>query len=51
MRDPTQRFTSRVGNYDRYRPSYPRAILSELFLENGNRVFGVEPKLRNAHGR
>ena len=68
MRDPTQRFTGRVGYYDRYRPSYPRAILnlletecgftsasviadvgsgtgilSELFLENGNRVFGVEP--------
>ena len=68
MRDPTQRFTGRVGNYDRYRPSYPRAILnlletecgltsasvvadvgsgtgilSELFLQNGNRVFGVEP--------
>jgi SAM-dependent methyltransferase len=68
MRDPTQRFTGRVGNYDRYRPSYPRAILnlletecgltsasviadvgsgtgilSELFLQNGSRVFGVEP--------
>jgi len=68
MNDPTQRFTGRVENYARYRPSYPRAvldlpetecgltsastvadvgsgtgILSELFLENGNRVFGVEP--------
>ena len=68
MRDPTQRFTGRVGNYANYRPSYPRAILSlletecgltsasvvadvgsgtgilsELFLQNGNRVFGVEP--------
>ena len=68
MRDPTQRFTGRVGNYARYRPSYPRAILSlletecgltsasvvadvgsgtgilsEIFLQNGNRVFGVEP--------
>jgi SAM-dependent methyltransferase len=68
MRDPTQRFTGRVDNYARYRPSYPRAILnlletecdltsasviadvgsgtgilSELFLENGNRVFGIEP--------
>jgi ubiquinone/menaquinone biosynthesis C-methylase UbiE len=75
MRDPTQRFTGRVGNYDRYRPSYPRAILnllesecgltsasviadvgsgtgilSELFLQNGSRVFGVEPnyEMRNA---
>ena len=68
MRDPTQRFTGRVGNYANYRPSYPRAILgvlntrwdptsasvlpdvgsgtgilSELFLQNGNRVFGLEP--------
>ena len=68
MTDPTQRFSGRVDNYVRYRPSYPRAvldllktecgltgtsvvadvgsgtgILSELFLENGNRVFGVEP--------
>jgi SAM-dependent methyltransferase len=68
MTDPTQRFTGRVDNYARHRPSYPRAILSlletrcgltsasvvadvgsgtgilsELFLENGNRVFGVEP--------
>jgi SAM-dependent methyltransferase len=69
MTDPTQRFTSRVEHYVRYRPSYPRdlldllgtrcglssasvvadvgsgtGILSELFLENGNRVIGIEPK-------
>jgi len=68
MNDPTQRFTGRVENYARYRPSYPRAvldlleaecgltsasvvadvgsgtgILSKLFLENGNRVIGIEP--------
>lgn len=68
MMDPTKRFSSRVENYARYRPSYPRAVLdlltaecgltgasviadvgsgtgflSELFLENGNRVFGIEP--------
>ena len=68
MVEPTKRFTNRVQNYLRYRPSYPRAIisllelecglnsasvvadmgsgtgfLSELFLENGNTVFGVEP--------
>ena len=68
MKDPTQRFSSRVEHYIRYRPRYPRAIipllerecgltpgsvvadvgsgtgiLSELFLVNGNRVFGVEP--------
>jgi SAM-dependent methyltransferase len=68
MADPTRRFSSRVENYVKYRPSYPPAvidllrgecglraesivadvgsgtgILSELFLKNGNRVFGVEP--------
>ena len=66
--DSTSRFSSRVENYIRYRPGYPRAvvellagecglvpasvvadvgsgtgILSELFLRNGNRVYGVEP--------
>jgi SAM-dependent methyltransferase len=66
--DPTKRFSSRVDNYIRYRPGYPKEILgllnsecglstqsviadigsgtgklTELFLENGNRVFGVEP--------
>ena len=63
-----ERFSSRVDNYIRYRPSYPPTIidllkneaglssasvvadigsgtgkLTELFLENGNLVFGVEP--------
>lgn len=67
-RDPTKRFSSRVGNYARYRPGYPKEILellktecgltresvvadigsgtgklTELFLANGNAVFGVEP--------
>ena len=73
--DPTQRFSSRVGNYVRYRPAYPSAVLellkhdcgltaasviadvasgtgifTHLLLENGNRVFGVEPNaaMRNA---
>ena len=66
--DPTQRFSSRVANYVKYRPSYPAAtldllsaecglttdsiigdigsgtgLLSELFLKNGNRVYGIEP--------
>jgi ubiquinone/menaquinone biosynthesis C-methylase UbiE len=66
--DPTQRFSTRVENYVRYRPGYPREIielltkecgltrssviadigsgtgmLTRLFLENGNSVFGVEP--------
>ena len=68
MNDPTRRFSDRVDNYVRYRPSYPTAvletlrsecdlsvatvvadigsgtgILTRLFLENGNRVYGVEP--------
>ena len=30
MRDPTRRFSSRVDNYLRYRPSYPREILPWL---------------------
>ena len=66
--DPTQRFSSRVDNYVRYRPGYPPEVLDLLkqdcgltpdtvvadiasgtglwtrhLLENGNRVFGVEP--------
>jgi ubiquinone/menaquinone biosynthesis C-methylase UbiE len=66
--DSTQRFSDRVGNYIRYRPSYPPQVLetlraecgltpdatvadiasgtgifSRLLLENGNRVYGVEP--------
>jgi SAM-dependent methyltransferase len=68
MIDPTRRFSSRVDNYIKYRPSYPEAIvgllqercglttawdvadagsgpgnLTRLFLNHGNRVFGVEP--------
>ncbi len=66
--DPTQRFSSRVQSYVKYRPNYPPAIvdilvsdcgltpssvvadvgsgtglLTQLFLRNGNLVFGVEP--------
>lgn len=66
--DPTQRFSSRVENYIKYRPGYPTevvetlqsecgltpdsiiadvgsgtGILTELFLQNGNVVYGVEP--------
>ena len=66
--DATPRFSSRVENYIRYRPSYPlgvvdllrsecgltpdstiadiasgTGIFTKLLLENGNRVFGVEP--------
>jgi SAM-dependent methyltransferase len=75
VKDSTQRFSSRVGNYVRYRPGYPpevvgllqrecgfttdsviadigfgTGIFTRLLLENGNRVFGVEPNLdmRNA---
>lgn len=68
MRDPTLRFSSRVDNYVKYRPRYPREVietlreeraltassivadigsgagaLTELFLQNGNRVYAVEP--------
>ncbi len=66
--DPTLRFSDRVDNYVKYRPSYPQeiisfltkeiglsaqsiiadagsgtGILSKLFLENGNSVYGIEP--------
>jgi SAM-dependent methyltransferase len=66
--DSKERFSNRVADYLRYRPSYPAAVidlvrgecglrpghviadigsgtglLCELFLKNGNRVFGVEP--------
>jgi SAM-dependent methyltransferase len=66
--DPTQRFSDRVEDYIRYRPTYPEGVIglltdetsltpssviadvgsgtgisSELFLRNGNTVFGVEP--------
>ena len=67
-KDSTQRFSSRVDNYVRYRPGYPpevlellkaecglkpssviadiasgTGILTRILLENGNRVFAVEP--------
>lgn len=68
MSQSVERFSSRVADYAKYRPGYPRGIvqllktvcgltpdsivadvgsgtgkLTELFLENGNVVFGVEP--------
>jgi ubiquinone/menaquinone biosynthesis C-methylase UbiE len=68
VKDATQRFSSRVTDYVRYRPGYPpeviallrsecgltseavvadiasgTGILTRMLLENGNRVFGVEP--------
>ncbi len=68
MSDTVTRFSNRVENYAKYRPSYPpgvldllqaecgltenlvvadigsgTGILTELFLRNGNRVFGIEP--------
>ncbi len=68
MTDNTQRFSTRVENYVKYRPTYPEAIvatlaeecdltpeaaiadvgsgtgiLSELWLRNGNPVYGIEP--------
>ena len=66
--DSKERFSDRVADYIRYRPSYPAGViealrsecglrpghsvadigsgtgfLSELFLKNGNHVYGVEP--------
>lgn len=66
--NPTLRFSSRVDDYVRYRPAYPKelitylrethglttavevaeigsgtGIFTELLLQNGNRVFAVEP--------
>jgi SAM-dependent methyltransferase len=66
--DPTQRFSSRVQDYVRFRPGYPPGVIdllkaecglipgavvadvasgtglfTRMLLENGNRVFGVEP--------
>lgn len=66
--DAKQRFSNRVADYTRYRPSYPPALLdllakecglradhviadigsgtgllSKLFLEHGNHLYGVEP--------
>lgn len=73
--EPKTRFSSRVENYSKFRPSYPEiiisflesekilnkdsiiadigsgtGILSELFLKNGNYIFGIEPNtdMRNA---
>lgn len=68
VKDATQRFSSRVDHYVRYRPGYPKEVIelltrecgltadstiadiasgtgifTRLLLENGNRVFGVEP--------
>jgi SAM-dependent methyltransferase len=68
FQDAKQRFSNRAEDYARYRPGYPREILSlmgtwchfspqhviadigsgtgllsEIFLENGNAVLGVEP--------
>src|SRR5436305_15252639 len=65
---PTLRFSKRVDNYIKYRPTYPPTVLehlkqvlnltpsaiiadigsgtgisAELFLKNGNKVFGIEP--------
>lgn len=66
--DPRSRFSNRVADYVKYRPGYPRGVVTvleratglgpdhivadigsgtgisaKLFVENGNRVIGVEP--------
>jgi len=68
MSDPVSRFSNRVEAYVKYRPTYPREVVSylgekvgltpewiiadvgcgpgissKIFLENGNRVIGIEP--------
>ncbi len=68
LADPKKRFSSRVENYIKYRPSYPieiidflkekniltentiiadigsgTGILTRMFLDNNNQVYGVEP--------
>lgn len=68
MTDSTKRFSNRVDDYIKYRPGYPKevislliaecgllpdsvvadvgsgtGILSELFLRQGNSVYGIEP--------
>ena len=68
MQNTVERFSNRVENYVKYRPTYPPEVLNlfrdkmnlhtvstvadigagtgisaRIFLENGNRVFGVEP--------
>lgn len=68
MSDTVSRFSNRAADYVKYRPDYPRAIVtflaetcgltrdsviadvgcgpgisSKMFLDNGNRVIGVEP--------
>ena len=35
MRDPTRRFSDRVDDYVRYRPSYPAAVVDLLRRECG----------------
>lgn len=78
MADNTNRFSDRVDNYIRYRPSYPPEVLlyieqqtgldagwtiadigsgtgisTEIFLENNNKVYAVEPnrEMREAADR
>ena len=42
--DPTQRFSSRVADYVKYRPSYPPALLDHLAVTGIlTPVFGIEP--------
>lgn len=74
MKSTVERFSNRVGNYVKYRPGYPREVLTffrdelnltanavvadigsgtgistKLLLENGGKVFGVEPNAAMRH--
>ena len=45
MNDSTNRFTDRVDNYVRYRPSYPRDVIDTLANECGLSVAEQHSKL------
>jgi ubiquinone/menaquinone biosynthesis C-methylase UbiE len=50
VEDSTQRFSSRVGNYVRYRPSYPPAVLDLLKTECGLTVASVIADIASGTG-
>jgi len=49
-RDPTQRFSSRVENYIKYRPTYPPAVLETLVAECGLSLSSVVADIGSGTG-
>ena len=43
MRDPTERFSDRVDDYVRYRPSYPQELVDLMRVEMGLRGIPPDP--------